>query len=399
MPLPKRILIIHNAYQQPGGEDNVVKSEAALLQAHGHEVELHIRDNKEISSISSRLKAALNCTYSFDSHEKLSIFITKYRPDIMHVHNFFPLFSPSIFYAAHHLKVPTVMTLHNYRLICPGALLFRNGKICEKCVTGSTYRCVLYACYRKSHFHTLPVAYMVHYHHRKKTWQKKVDRFIALTRFSKQKFSEGGLPPDKILIKPNFHEARNVGVKGKRSGALFVGRLSDEKGIELLLTAWKQLDIPLYIAGSGPMLNKMRGDTKDGKISLLGSISQNRVEKEMKKAKFLIASSNCYEGAFPLVMIEAFANGLPVVAPRIGSIAEGLEEHVTGLLFKPGDPDDLARKVRWMEAHPNESRIMGMNARQIYEKKYTPEINYSMMMDAYDGATEESKRAHESRFC
>lgn len=385
---PMRVTLVHNFYQQAGGEDQVVANEQALLSARGHEVALHTATNDGIQGSWAKLKTAWDAPYSRHERVRFAQALAKGRPDVVHVHNFFPLLTPALFDACRDAGVPVVLTLHNYRLVCPGALLMREGRICEECLTRSPYRSVLHRCYRGSALGTLATARMVSHHRHAGTWQDRVDRFIALTAFAKSRFVAAGFPAAKIAVKPNGYEERSqTSPELARRGGLFVGRLSPEKGIATLLEAWHSLDVDLRILGDGPMQEAVRGAAPC--VSYLGRRGAAEVSLEMAQAAFLVAPSEWYEG-FPMVLVEAFAHGLPVIASRLGSLAEIVQDGVTGLLFTPGRPDDLAAKVRWAADHPEELRRMGANARREYEAKYTPETNYRQLMDIYAQAKEQA---------
>ena len=388
--MPETILLIHNTYQQAGGEDAVVTREAALLRENGHEVRLHSVSNDTIRGPWRKAITAWRTPYSRWGRRQVTRSINETGPDIVHAHNFFPLLSPSVYDACRDAGVAVVQTLHNYRTICAGALLMRDGKLCEDCIKGTPYQAVSHGCYRDSRLGSLAVARMIDIHRRQGTWAKKVDRFIALSEFSKGKFVEGGLPSEKIAVKPNFVEATRAKTlsNADRKGALFVGRLSHEKGIETLLRAWEFLDVPLRIVGDGPFMDKVRGQSSRG-IVVLGNKEPKQVNEEMARAAFLVMPSVCYEN-FPLTLAEAFAQGLPVIASRLGATAEIVEDKVTGLHFNPGDAEDLVRKVRWASEHPEDMLHMGRNARRNYEKKYTPEINYRQLMAIYAEAIDEN---------
>jgi glycosyltransferase involved in cell wall biosynthesis len=377
-----RILQVHNCYQHAGGEDAVVRAERALLEANGHQVALFEVSNDEIRGFWRKLGVAVNTVYSRASKDRLSRAIMSFKPHVVHVHNFFPLLTPSVYDACREASVPIVQTLHNYRTVCPGALLMRDGRVCEDCVTGSAYRSVIYGCYRGSRLGSLAVARMVEFHRKKRTWHEKVDRFVALTSFAKSRFVEAGFPGDRFTVKPNFCNGGKPGENDcRRTGALFVGRLSREKGVLTLLKAWHGLDIPLRVAGDGPLFGILRRSCPST-VSVLGRVSRAEVASEMLRAAFLVMPSECYEG-FPMVAAEAFAYGLPVIASRLGSMAEIVEDGVTGLLFEAGNTAELAAKVRWAVGHPEEMHRMGRNARRVYEEKYTPEVNYRQLMEIY----------------
>jgi glycosyltransferase involved in cell wall biosynthesis len=384
-----RVLLLHNRYKQPGGEDVVVRAEGELLRGNGHEVALLEVDNAEISGLVGRVKAAMATIYSPDAKARVAARIASFRPDIVHVHNFFPLLSPSIYYACGEAGIPVVQTLHNYRLICSNAQLLRDGHICEECLRRSVpWPGVLHSCYRGSRMGSVTVAAMLATHRRLGTWKNAVCTFIALTDFSREKLIEGGLPAGKIVVKPNFVRDRETYSNGCGGFALFVGRLSPEKGIEILLEAWERLkiEIPLKIVGDGPLVGRVMRATKLQGCEWLGHLPGESVRRLEGEASFLIVPSLCYEN-FPLTIAEAYAASLPVVAAGHGSMASLVEHGRTGLQFRPGDAGDLAAKVEWAATHPEEMARMRHEARSEYLAKYTPERNYKMLMEIYDRVT------------
>ncbi len=381
-----KVLFAHNAYRQPGGEDAVVAAERALLAEHGHTVSLHAASNDGIAGLPARIEAAIRAPHSTTACDALARRLADERPDVVHVHNFFPLLTPSLYDACRAAGVAVVQTLHNYRLICPAATLTRAGKPCELCVRGSAYQSVLYRCYRGSRLGTFAVARMVERHRKRGTWHDRVDRFIALTRFAKRKFVEGRIPAAKIAVKPNFFVERHGdgAPPAQRKGALFVGRLSAEKGLGTLIEAWRGIDLPLRIAGDGPLLDTLRA-TAPPSVSVLGPLGSAEVAAEMRRAAFLVLPSQCYEG-FPMVVAEAFSRGLPVIASRLGSLAEIVEDGVTGLHFTAGDGADLAATARRAATDADAIARMGAAARARYEERYTAEANYPMLLAIYEQA-------------
>jgi len=383
-----RIFFVHNYYQHPGGEDAVVQAEEELLRKAGHYVSLFEVSNVVIQGLASQLKVGVQVIYSFAWRQKLCEVLKRKRPDVVHVHNFFPLLTPAIYDACVHAGVPVVQTLHNYRLLCPSGLFMRNGKVCEECLEKGPFQGVRYGCYRGSRIQTLPVTLMLAFHKLRRTWHKKVNCFIALTKFAKEKFVQAGFPSQKIVVKPNFVSLPERPSKQKGEYAVFVGRLSKEKGVGTLLQAWHELpDMPIKLIGDGPLLNKAISQSPKS-VEVMGRKNHDETLDQMTNALFLVMPSECYE-TFGLVIVEAMACGVPVVASRLGAMAEIVDDGKTGLLFEPGNAKDLASKVRWLFEHPEKAEQMGKNARAEYEAKYTPERNYELLMDIYQQAIEE----------
>jgi glycosyltransferase involved in cell wall biosynthesis len=384
-----KVLIVHNRYQQPGGEETAVANEQALLDAHGWQTCLWCVANDRIARPRDKLAVAVRTAYSRPARRQMALAIAESAPDVVHVHNFFPLLSPSIYDAARAAGVATVQTLHNYRTICAQAALSRDDRPCEDCIRGSPYRAVLHGCYRGSRIGSLAVAKMISTHRRRGTWVHKIDRFIALSNFAKSKFVNAGFPAERIDVKPNFAEDLGVDAPSERAGALYVGRLGFEKGIGTMLRAWRGLDLPLRIVGDGP-LSELVANTDVANVKGLGHRPPAEVRAEMAKAAFLVLPSQVYEN-FPITIAEAFCQGLPVIASRIGALAEIIEEGSTGLLFSPGDADDLRSKAHWARQHPTAMRLMGDNARRVYQTRYSPAVNFAQLTTIYKAATEQSR--------
>jgi glycosyltransferase involved in cell wall biosynthesis len=381
-----KFCLVHNRYQQPGGEDEVFSAEAALLLQHGHEVTEYREDNRRIMEMGG-LRAAVQTVWSLQSQRKLQRMLERVAPDIVHFHNTFLLISPSAYYACRKAGVPVVQTLHNFRLLCPAATFFRNGEVCEDCLGSSTfYPAIIHRCYKGSYSRTAVVSAMLALHRFVKTWQRQVDIYVALTEFARRKFIEGGLPEEKIMVKPNFICPDPGAGDGAGSYVLCVGRLSAEKGMLTLLKAWQLVKtIPLKIVGDGPLYDelKMFVETRElSCIEILGRRSRADVFDLMKGARFLMFPSQWYEG-LGLTVIEAFACGLPVVAARLGAMREIIQDGRTGLHFAPGDINDLADKANWVWTHPTEAERMGREAREEFTTKYTAESNYKILMKIY----------------
>lgn len=387
--------MIHNEYQQRGGEDAVVEAEAQLLAENGHTVVRYRRNNDELRDHHGlvSLKTGIETVWASRSHREVSALIAKEKPDAAHFHNTLPLISPAAYHACAEAKVPVVQTLHNYRLLCPSATLMREGKVCEECLGRSVaWPGVVHACYRGSRAATAAVAAMVAVHRAMGTWQQKVEVYVALSEFARRKFVEGGLPPERIVVKPNFI-GRDPGPKKERGEyALYVGRLSQEKGPQVLLKAWARLRvaIPLRIAGAGQLKEELGREVAEERlddVDLLGEVDSLGIAGLFDEARFLVLPSLCYEN-FPITIAEAFANGVPVIASRLGSMAEIVADGKTGLHFSAGDDADLAEKVEWAWTHPDEMQKMGHEARAEYEAKYTAKRGLDNLMSVYHQALE-----------
>jgi glycosyltransferase involved in cell wall biosynthesis len=392
---PSTILVIHERYREAGGEDAVVAAETALLRERGHRVETLIEDNASIPDdldLPGRIRLAVDTVWSRRAVARVRSLVRRLKPDVVHVHNTLPLLSPAVHRAAHAEGVATVQTLHNYRLVCPVATLFRDGRPCEDCVGQPiAWPGVLHACYRGSRAQTATVAAMLAFHRARRTWWRDVDRFVALTDFARGRLVAGGLPVGRIDVKPNFVTPDAGPRTASGSEHLFLGRLVPEKGVRTLLAALASTDprVSCRIAGSGPLEGEVRAAAGDG-IVPLGQLDRASVLHELHAARAVVVPSTWYEG-FPIVLVEAFAAGVPVIASRIGSLAELVEDGRTGILVEPGDAADLGRALAWSHDHPDEMRAMGLNARQRYEACYTPEVNYGQLMAVYARAISRRK--------
>ncbi len=389
-----KISILHNRYKLSGGEDGVVRAEQALLVANGHEVNVLEVSNDRIVGVWDKIGTAIGCIYSLQSKQQISAVLADLSPDIVHVHNFFPLLSPSIYDACRAADIPVVQTLHNYRLVCPKAIPFRNDKICEDCFDlAIPWPGVLHGCYRGSRLQTAAVSAMLGLHRLCGTWQHRVDAYITLSEFQKQVFVRAGLPEDRLFVKPNFVFSSELSAELERDDfALFVGRLSEEKGLAVLLDAYLQhgLTIPLKIIGDGPLSQNLAAKAAGlPHVTFMGRQDAQVVARMMKQAKFLVFPSIWYEG-FPLTIVEAYACQLPVIAPDLGSMSEIIVDGVTGLHFESGNPTDLASKIQWAIAHPLLLSKMGEAAHHTYQTCYRPEINYQQLLHIYRSALDRS---------
>lgn len=391
-----RVLVVHNSYQTPGGEDVAVAQETLLLEGQGHEVISYSRSNDELKNLSSmqRLLFVKDLVYSSESKCEIETLLLRKKPDVVHVHNTFMMISPSVFDACQKADIPVLQTLHNYRLLCPAWTLSRNGRVCEDCVEGGLWHGIWHGCYRESHAITAAVAAMLKFHRISGTWNNSVDGYVALSEFARRKFIEGGLPANKIYVKPNFVRS-DPGEKRKLgSYALFVGRLSPEKGMQTLLSAWTQMSqsYPLVVIGDGPLRESLEAEVAKRNISSVtfkGWLPRAQTIEAIKNSSFLVVPSLWYEG-FPMTIAEAFACGTPVLCSKLGGMQEIVDDGRTGLHFEPGNATDLASKLTALLAQPGKIAQMGIAARWEYKSRYTAARNYSLLMQIY----EQSIRTH-----
>jgi glycosyltransferase involved in cell wall biosynthesis len=389
-----KVLLCHNYYQQPGGEDQSFLAEGRLLEANGHEVFRYTVHNDALKQ-ASLLGAARRTLWNRQTHDAIRSLLRKHRPAVMHCTNTFPLLSPAVYYAARREGVAVVQSLRNYRLLCPAATFHRDGRVCESCL-GKTvpWPGVLHGCYRGSRAATAVVSALVSGHRLLRTWTQAVDQYFTLTHFARQKFLEGGFPADRLHVKPNFVDPDPGPGSGTGGFAIFVGRLSPEKGVATLLEAWQYLggDIPLKIVGDGPLRDQVRqAATPESSIHWLGRRPTEEVLALLGEAAFLVMPSTWYE-TFGRTIIEAFSRATPVIASRLGAMAELVQDHRNGRLFTVGDAVDLAATVRQLWTDSALRTALRQTARQSYLHKYTGARNYEILLNIYQQALSRSRR-------
>ena len=373
-----RVLIVHNQYRIRGGEDVVVERESRLLEESDVVVGHHLRKSTEIQGLLDQARTALFLSFSERECRSLQHKIREFRPDIVHVHNYFPLLTPAVFTACERERVPVVHTLHNFRIFCANGLLLRGGKNCALCLERhSPWPGVRYGCYRGSTLRTLPVANMIH---RREEWENKVSKFIAVTEFARAKFIEAGLPAEKLVVKPNFSPDL-APLYPRREGkyAVYVGRLSEEKGIRTLLSAWRKISLPLRVVGNGPLAGLVR----EAGHELVEGATPESVAGALAAAEFLVMPSECYEGAVPLVLLEAMALGVPVVTSRFGAATEYFREGENAWLFSPGIEAELLSAVERCRSDSAARLRMAGQGRQLYEREFRPERNSQLLKRIY----------------
>ena len=381
-----RILQVHNFYQQPGGEDQVFIAEHDMLVQHGDIVEQYTVHNDAIKRMSG-IDIGLRTIWNPDTARSLEKRIRETRPEIIHVHNTFPLISPALYYVAHKHRIPVVQTVQNFRFVCPASTLYRDGKVCEDCLPRTIpYPAVIHGCYRKSKFASAAVAAMLVAHRAAGTYRHKVETYIAPARFTKQKLIEGGLPAARIAVKSNLVADDPGFGLGQGGFALFLGRLVDVKGIHTLLAAWENLNFPLKIAGDGPLRDLvMQAAQRSKQISWLGQVDRSQVFSLLKSAAVLVMTSEWYE-ALPMTIVEAMACGTPVIASELGSLQELVIPQRNGFLFAPGSSEDLANVAARVLSDPGILSRMRDSCRAQYQSLYTAERNYGQLKTIYEDA-------------
>ncbi|NNE35909.1 MAG: glycosyltransferase family 4 protein [Rhodothermales bacterium] len=382
------VLLVHNYYQQSGGEDRMFEAEGSLLESRGHRVRRFTAHNDVITGL-NQFSVAAKSVWNRRTTRDLNRLLKHGDTDVVHFHNTLPLVSPSAYYAAKRSGAAVVQTLHNYRLFCPKSVLMRDGHVCEECI-GQTFAwpAVKYGCYRNSKPATTVVATMLYVHNRMDTWNQQIDVNIALTNFARDKYIEGGLDPARIVVKPHFVESHLPPGSGNSGGAVFVGRLSDEKGIRTLLEAWsdEEVGMPIEIVGDGPLAGEVeRAAAKNELITWRGRLSSVDVFELVRESSVLIAPSECYE-TFGRVVIESFSLGTPVIVSDIGAIGELVEHGRTGYKFQPGNARELRQRVIDFAAATESQQEMREAVILEHASRYTADINYPLLMDVYDRA-------------
>lgn len=380
--------MLNNKYLFRGGEEIVFEAEIDLLRSRGCAVDILTEDNEKVGTLGG-LRTAGRGIWSTESYKRVRAQLQSKPYDVMHVHNYFPLLSPSVYYAARAENVPVVQTLHNFRLMCPNGLFYRDGKNCEDCLGKAfPWPAVRHKCYRDSAMASAAVGGMVAAHRIAGTWRDLVDTYIALSEFGRDKFIKAGLPADKVVIKPNFLARTPDPGAGTGGYAVFVGRICEEKGVDTLLEAWRRLDrkIALKIVGDGPYFDAAAAQARDLEdVEMLGWQDSEAVYRLVGDARCLVMPSRLYEGQ-PVVVIEAFAMGTPVVISRTGPLQELIEDKVTGRLFTPGDAGDLAEKIAWMIDDKTEHGSMRAAARAAYDARFSADRNFELLTDIYRDA-------------
>lgn len=387
----QKILLVHNFYQIPGGEDTVVANEMKMLQKHGHEVVLYTRNNSELKEFSKLRKLMLPFTTVFNpqTYKEIKRIIQEEKIDIVHVHNTLNLISPAVYYAARSCHVPVVQTVHNFRLLCPGATFYRDGHICEECMERGLHCAVKYGCYRGSKIQTLACAFTTWFHRMTRIYGNI--NYICLTEFNREKLLMlKQIRPNRVFVKPNFVDSADtemIPYEHRENQYIFAGRLDKLKGINILLEAWKKMGErapKLLICGTGPMegwCQEYIAQNHLKTIEMKDFVPNHEVKKRIGQSKALILPTQLYEG-FPMTIVEAYSVGTPVLCSDLGNAGSAVEEGITGYKFAPESPASIAEAVSQLENSDIDSTVIT----EIYIKKYSSEQNYLMLEDIYHKA-------------
>ncbi|MFG1907876.1 glycosyltransferase family 4 protein [Kribbella sp. NPDC048928] len=371
-----RVAMLHNRYRtgQPSGENTVVAQTIDLLRNSGHEIDLYARNSDDIAELGRKDRALLpfRSVWSFSAEHDLTQLLQAQRPDVVHVHNTFPLFSASVLRAAYRLDLPVVSTLHNFRLLCANAVLQRDGRPCESCIGKLPLAAVRHGCYRESRVQTLPLATSIGVHNTLHTWQRYVDTFVVPSGFVRDRYVAAGFDAERFVVKPHAVPHEGAIRTGAGDAVVFLGRLSEDKGFADLLQAWDSTLGKLVVVGDGPLREAAdERARKDLSVQVLGQLPWEDGMDVLRSARAAVVPARSYE-SFGLVVVEAFAHGVPVVASRLGALAELVDDAETGVLAEPGDPESL-RKAIGVLADPVTSIACGERAREVYLKRFTPE--------------------------
>jgi glycosyltransferase involved in cell wall biosynthesis len=384
-----RVLVVHNRYRsgQPSGENAVVDQEAALLADAGHEVSLFERRSDDIATMSLPAKASVPLRVPWNPAARTALVarLRAYRPDVVHLHNTFPLLSPSVVAACADVGVPAVATLHNYTMVCTPGTLFRNGRICVDCVGGTPLPAVRHGCYRGSAVATVPGAVSQVLNRRR--WHTGVSRFFCISAAQRELLVAAGMPAERLVVKHNFVPDTGVRRTGPGEHVLFLGRLAEEKGVRLLMSAWERAadGRQLVIAGTGPLAGRVRSWAAGRQdVRYLGLVDRQRCRELTARAIAVVAPSTWLE-TFGLVVVEAMAAGVPAVAAAHGAFVELVADGRTGVLHRPGDAGSLAEALRAVMVAERNAEL-GTAARLRYEQEFTPEVGLARLVSGYEAA-------------
>jgi glycosyltransferase involved in cell wall biosynthesis len=380
-----KVLQVHNFYQQGSGEDTQMRQEAALMRFNGWEVLQYFVSNDAIDNLNSmqKIELGIGVFWSHKHYKAIRRLLRSERPNICHVHNFFPLISPSVFAACKSSRVPVVATIHNYRLMCANGLFLRNDMACEDCLSKTMFNGIKHACYRNSKSLTAIAAAAFEAHHALNSWNRNVTRFIALTSFMKEKLVQKGIESEKIYIKPNFIQSGNLPIRTQGEHLLFVGRLDRVKGADMIKNiAESRPNIIIRVLGEGVLKDSFHGLPN---VKLLGQQPHEKVLEEISQCRAVVLPTRFYEG-MPLSVIEAFACGKPVITTNHGALPEMVTPEITGWLFEPNNLEDLLRCVDQATSQNFDAASFEMACLDAYQTNYSVSENFDLLSSIYQSA-------------
>jgi len=384
-----KILIIHNYYQNPGGEEIVVKREKELLEKNGHQVILYTKSNNELKKIKNWPRILKNLKFNKKVYSDLRKLIKKEKPNLAHIHNTFFIISPSAYLACKHENLPIVQTLHNFRFLCPNATLSNKKGICESCIKQKNFKPALKnKCYHNSLIYTSLIIKILKFLKKQVLDKKLINQFIVLSNFQKNIFIKAGFDKNKLNLKPNFVENLSPNYK-KQNYAVYLGRIDKGKGLRNLIKIWQKINFPLKIIGTGELFEKLKKQNKNKNIKFLGYIENKKAIEILKKANFSILPSAWYE-ACPNLIIESYASATPIIGSNIGSIAEYIKNNKTGILINLKNENQTIKTINSIIADKKSLRKFSKNARKQYEKLFIPEKNYKTLIKIYKSAKNEN---------
>ncbi|MEU6218832.1 glycosyltransferase [Streptomyces sp. NPDC047022] len=385
------VLVVHNRYAsaQPSGENKVVDQEVELLRGAGHRVEVFERRSDDIAAMSLLAKAAMPLLVPWNPavRAELTARLRSERPDVVHVHNVFPLLSPAVLAACADAGVPAVATLHNYTQVCPPGTLQRDGRPCVECVGSAPLPAVRHGCYRSSRLATVPLAVSLSVNRRR--WWSGVERFFCISAAQRDVLVRSGMPAERLAVKHNFVPDPDARRAGAGEHLLYLGRLAEAKGVRLLTAAWDEIaadggvGVPLVVAGAGPLEREVAAWAAGREdVRYVGLYDPAECRQAIARSVAVVAPSTWLE-AFGLVVVEAMAAGVPAVAAGHGAFVELVEDGVTGLLHRPGEPASLASSLRRITAETARNREMGQAARRRYEQDFSPAVGLERLVEGY----------------
>ena len=387
-----RILLVHNRYRSgaPSGENRVVDQEGEALSALGHEVMRFGRSSDEIEQWSMAKKASIpaRTIWSRETHRDLKEVLREHRPEVVHVHNTFPLLSDAVLYACRDERVPVVATMHNYRLVCSNGMFFRSGTVCHDCTHGLPVRAVVHGCYRESHAATVPVAVARSLY--RQAWRSLVSAYVFISASQRDLHRGLGLAPDRVFVRYNLIPRRSWTRVARTPTVVYAGRLHEAKGVRLLMAGWdcyrRQSGEPglnLVIVGGGPLEDEVAAwaSTRPS-VEMTGTVSGDRCAELISHARAVLLPS-VWEETFGLVAVEAMAAGVPPIAAGHGSFTELIASGVDGVLFSPGDPAALALAIADVEKNPEQYEVYGDQARKTYEQRFDPQQSVAELLEIY----------------